>query len=589
MAFDLSTAKPVRKNSDRFDVSTARPVSEGQESFLTREAPAIGGMVGGIGGAIFGGGIPGGIAGTAAGASLGNLYQDLQRQGTPQAPQTSYEAAKKAVGIVGWNVIGQGAGDVAGNLATRTLIAPSARSLIRPTQDATEAQRILQRGGGSLSMSQTTENPMVHAIEDISRVGITGKGVWTALDAKNKIALIAEHDRVLKSLTSFPADQVPKRGGLSLQRAISAGEEGFSNASRTMYADLDKEVQLATGGQQVVDNSAVKSWASKEADKYIRNNKVIPSSLQEAMNLPEFTTFADAQFNRTLALTRQRDLERGVQKDSIAHALYQQTQSKIAQSMDEAAAKLPVDIYSKYRRVSEFYKRGKDAFTNDIVAKVMEKDPARVAEYLFAKGNEREIVQARTTLRQAAKMDPSIDSAKVWNNMRAAYVENLLGTRAAQTTEGAIAGENVMKTLNELKASRTFRAAFTDVSQRESITKFLQAAYLSQREPTIKALSVAVPIFQAGAIGGLVVYPWMEGSAGTGESAAKAVGILVAPRILAKMMTSPRTVNLLTKAMDVPYGSSMAGGISAKILLEHERIKQETAVEDSQKNETFAH
>lgn len=548
--------------------------SVGVGKVLRENAPLIGSVVGGIvgtaspvpGGAFAGstvlGPMIGSLIGTVAGTSIGTSAQQIAEQARGKKMSASEVLLEQ-----GSNVAEQALWDVAGNVIGAGVakgiskFSPVARS------GAGIAEQALRKEGGTLSASQAVESPTLSLAESFARAGAGGKGQFIELDKRNADALQAIKDSLIQSITKDPVND--RVAGKVFQDAISKGDSAHQIASTALYKQFDQQA-----GNVLVDSLPTQKIGLDLAEQFKRIGNVGKSDaggrlIDQLSNLPNTLTFSDAHILRSNLLATIRDL-RASGTETRALKTATDAMKQIDASMEQSAKSLPKNLFDQYRQISAFYRKGKEAFSNEIVSELVRTQPERVGESLFRTGNVSEIIQAKASLRQAARFDNTVDESAIWKRLQAGYLNHLLTSRTAVNLEGETTAQNLMKQLADAKTDRQFAVMFNE-QQRQAIADFGRTAYLTLRnKPT--QFGILAPLLQAGAIGNLLSGGAMTG---TQPSPLRDVGILVSPYVIANVLTNPKAVSVLIRGLKIPAEFASAGPVLTKLTADFAKAVEE--------------
>lgn len=488
----------------------------------------------------------------ATGAGIGGAVGSLAAE--PIAP--SGDPINRAIETGTFGVLGEGIGGFVGKGAQ--LIKPKLR------EGADVAQRVLQRYKGTLTPGEASvPGAPLQVAEGIARTGVTGRQAFKQLDEINEAAIQSAKGELLDTISRFrPGDD---RTGKLFVAAIEKGKKAHKAAASKRYAALDEKTQIP------VDLTDLKSSFEQlgsslkkigDVGKTERGGRLIDQLSKVEPNL----TFKEAHELRSSLLSTARDLKASGQ-ESIALRNVRDAISKVEKAMDDAAKAAGSNVYKEYRETSAFFRRGKDAFTNDIIEKAISTNPERIGEYLFKTGNVSEITQAKAALRQAARHDPSIDTRRVWQSMKSGFLEAKLTGKGMTNVEGETIAKNFLKELAEKKHDRTMQAMFSP----HELAKIKEFAITTMRTTAKKGqtseLGVIVPIVQATAFVDMVTFqfnnPYLDAA------------VIVTPYALARMATNPRVVNMMIRAMTTPPSTSKGAAIATQLGQEINRLNQE--------------
>lgn len=531
-----------------------------------RNAPAIGSIVGGVAGAAAGpAGIPvgavagatiGGLVGTAAGTSIGTSVKQIAGNLKGES-QSGPEVVREQMRNVSEQVMYQAIGNVIGSGITKGInaLVPKVR------EGAALAQSMLSSKGGGLSAAQASEAPGLNLVEAFSRSGAGGKQTFTNLDKANADALQAIKTELISSISKDPVND--RVAGKLFQDAIAKGDAAHQIAASALYKNFD-----ARAGGLLVDTTPLKVFGETLVTDLQRIGNVGKTDaggqlLNQLSNVPNSMTFADAHALRSNLLALIRDYKAaGTETKAIRNATL--ALKEVEGAMEQSAKNLSPDLFNQYRQISAFYKKGKDAFNNDIVSDLLATQPERVGESLFKTGNVSEIIQAKASIRQAAAMDKSVDPEKTFSKLQAGYLNQLLTSKSAMNIEGETTAQNLMKELANSKTSRQFAVMFNS-DQREAIASFGRTAFLALRNKPA-GFGTLAPILQAAA--GLELASQMAGGPSATRSPGTDIGILMAPAVLSRLLTNSKLVGLMTRGIQLPAGSPAYLAVLTKISAE---------------------
>lgn len=484
------------------------------------------------------------------GAGLGGGAGSLAAE--PIAPSVNPLESAAIAGGIGL------AGEGAGGLFTKGF-----QALLRPKakEGAATVQDLMQARGGTLSASQAVEPGVISTLEDIGRSGFAGKPLFQRLDQANQAALqVAKKDIIESVSKSLPSD---KKIGDIFQEAILAGKTEHATQSKAMYENFGVKANIP------VDTTAVSQFAGKTLSLLERIGNVGKTErggqlVSQLSQIKPAISFADAHELRSSLLSTARDL-RASGEESRALKFASEAVSNLDKAMETSASKLAPDLYKEYRAISVFYKKGKEAFSNDIVSALLKEKPSKLGEHLFRSNAVEDIIQVKASLRQAEKLDPSVKAVETFQKIKAGYLEAKFTAKGATNIEGETVGHNLIKDLAVRKTDRVFNATFNE-GERRSIQQFARASLLATRTPDSQ-FGVVTKLIQAGALGDAITFRFNNPGAD--------VAIAITPYVLARMLTNPKNVRYLIDGMRTQSSSAKAVGLATKISAEMQNIESE--------------
>ena len=548
------------KNEARQDVARS----------AVEQLPMIGSIVGGVAGSFGGPALSAG--GTALGTSVGTSAKQIIQNISGEKSLSPTDTLKEQAVNVGTQTALDlaGSGIVGGINRIAKAVSPSIR------EGVGKAQELISPKGGSLSGAQVAESAPIELAEAFARSGAGGKHAFIQLDKSNAKALDSITDDIINAASSKPMSDL--RVGKLFQSAVKRGEDAHSYASTQLYANFDNAI---FGKNIAVDAEPIKQIASSIKSRLASINNVGKTEaggklIDSLEGLPPKLSFSTAHELRSSLLQTIRDLKSsGTEGRAIMNATI--AVKRLEAEMETSAKAAGPELYKQYRGASEFYKSGKAAFDNDVIVKLMETQPERVGESLFASGNVSEVIKAKQALVEAqrfAAQNPSsikkIDAENIFNRMQAGYLRGMFGAKGTTNPQGETVGLNILKELSTSKTDRTFNVLFSP-EQKQAISEFGSAAQLALRNKP-SGFGTLAPIVQASAALDLA-----SGTAGgpSTNSPFADIGILVSPYVLATMLTSPKTAQMLITGLKLPAGSQALASISAKLTAEAAKIKDQ--------------
>ena len=264
--------------------------------------------------------------------------------------------------------------------------------------------------------------------------------------------------------------------------------------------------------------------------------------------------------------TRLRDVQVEFGKQSPVAYHLRQTIGNIDAVMDTAAKQLDPDLLSQYRSTQKFYRESLEKLFPETVLKILVKEPERIGEAIYKAGNQSEIRAIKDALAQAKTIDPSIDIKSVQQALNRGYVESFLGGQGAENTlkEFVAIGTKLRKDAN---FRRTFEEALSPEAQ-NSIRALSKTAEISSKTPG-GSLSLFVTGKQADAVSSLAAVLAGSGAASLSQDpllgAAVGAGVLLTPKVFAKIATNPKAASQLVGLEKEISKAGMTGAAAAKL------------------------
>lgn len=526
---------------------------------------AIPGIVGGVLGGMAKGSpmrvLASGLLGAGGEAGM-QLYQHAT--GSPNAPQTSEEAAKR-IGITGLEQsVGQGAGEAILRGAAKVFprVAPE---FMKPGLSESEQtmrgymEQYLKPGlTERLADRAIAMLPENWARNAAAKPGYTIAQKASPLSTGARAEQIVEHsffgatpikrfkwaqeqgledwardisEKVWRGVDKMP----PSERGKAFTDAFDAADGAFRSEARAAYGVVDEQV-----GKEVVDVTPLKTWATEQAKKNaqfagIGSSQTGDSLLSRITNLPDNMKFSDA------IELRSRLLKEGWQVESrdVARAMSSKATSTIDKAMEEAATKLSPDAHSAWREANAFYRKGKDTFDNEFMRGLVRKgkdQPELVGKSLFQNGEITQIKKAKDVLGS---------DVRTWQNMKAGWLDDVI-TKATKE-DGSVAWSSFFGSIKNM-GNETLHAIFSP-KELMMIRQFDKALSTTQKLGSAGGGSILIQLMQAGPLAALA------GAGATSytkdpEYLVGGLTILLGPRVFANMFVNPKYHSLFMKGLN---------------------------------------
>lgn len=476
-----------------------------------------------------------GIA-TLFGGGVGAGSGELLRQQVTGEPTDVGQATMKGLENMAWDAAGALTFSVAGKVFK---IAPDqvkrllGKQVISKTADEATlaAQKFFTERGTTLTPFQAVGGRTNALTEGIARASILSGTVVKDLDRQQVDAI-----RIALDELSAGADTLTRQEfGQGFSNVIKAGEDALSAWAAPKYAAIDS----AANGIKVRV-----SGLKKSADLNIRSNKEL------AIN-PEVTRFLQEQIkgiqSDTLTFSQARkklsDLkaqQRALDSKDPLQKIINPAIARLENEMDEAAKRAGSDVYSMYRNVNEEFADVAKKIRGDTVMEALAKNPERIGEYFFNKGNVTEVQDAYSALAKIAEKNPELaeDVSKAVDQFQSSYIKAVF---ESVKDEGTL--KTVLDTVRSQKGQETLNAvlgggdAFKGVKPKSAaMESILNAAEYSLNRPD-SVMSLFIAGKEAGAIE----------RAAVGTVAAGLSIIAALPTIFARSIADPKKVNELLK------------------------------------------
>jgi len=539
-----------------------RAVQKGEQAIGESDARTLTELAGGIAGAAVAGRIPGAAkVGQAVGRMAGAAVGGAASEAGFQAATGEQLDPGKMVAAGGRQAAFEGVGQVAMRAINR-LIKPTRMPIEAGTEQA--AQAFKEVGGEFLPHQLVPEHRGIGFVSGVAESGIGGAGRMAAAGKRQQIAVQKLSERTAEKLADQSLRELTDEEiGALLQDTLQGGKAAYEAAGHKMYQALDTSgvkvdmtpaVDVAAGVLKrfaEIKNVGKTGAASQMMKRLQGFASVDPTTKQRTV---QSITFEQAQSLRSEIAAAKRQAKNPGERRAYAELVTAVDESMEAAAINSGHATLADD----WRAANAFYKEGKRVFDNKFLARLLKEEmPAeKIGETIAASGNVTTIKQVQEALKYAKQVDPSLNVEKAMNAVRAGWFTNALATAS---TKGPLSGEVLATRLSNPKVQRTMHTLYTP-EQREAIMQFAQVAKMTQASPKGGG-EVLIKLTQAGqgaAVGAMLL----------GGSAASpvAVPILIAPNLLSRMLTNPKTASWLTRGAKLPLGSPARAGLATRIL-----------------------
>lgn len=519
-----------------------------------------------------------GVIGSGLGAATGTALEagvkssmgmpvPLTKTAADMLSNSVTNMALDATGNVVFNMLGKGYRVTKDALLKAGVLPPMDTS----AQEAKRvAQELLQKYGGSLTEYQITGTTGAKVRESVGRSGFSGQSTFEALANTNLNALRQERDKILDTVSDEAITAIA--AGKSVRDIIQGSNEKLSELTKPFY----EEILPSRGINIPVDLTSVQKYATDTLTKAAKPTKtgepevVLGSAVSGVLNdiqkFADSVSFADAQNLRSMLTTRLRDVQVEFGKQSPIAFHLSKTIGNIDAVMDTAAKQLDADLLAQYRSTQKFYRESLEKLFPETVLKILVKEPERIGEAIYKAGNQSEILAIKDALAQAKTIDPSIDIKSVQQALNRGYVESFLGEQGAENTlkEFVAIGTKLRKDAN---FRRTFEEALSPEAQ-NSIRALSKTAEISSKTPG-GSLSLFVTGKQADAVSSLAAVLAGSGAASLSQDpllgAAVGAGVLLTPKVFAKIATNPKAASQLVGLEKDISKTGMTGAAAAKL------------------------
>jgi len=530
-------------------------------------------------------------------AALGGAGGEAWRQNAERLSDDPVDVAATP-GEAVKDLAAAGGEQAAYELAPRVLIKGIGKALApfkdKLTEGAVAVGKKLKEAGSSLTATQMTDSRTLDLVDSMARGSFFGSGTMLVKEAEQAGALKKMGEKVSKNFSDELSTRMSdNEAGELFVDTVKQGRTAFKAAAEKMYRTVDGLVDEAvtksgklvskskgTFKQAAVATTALKNRANELAAEFKRVADVGKTDaagglIKQVQKLSDRIGFGDAQLLRSNLLAMGRDLD-NFGADSKAKAIVSDMAATTTRMIEEAAGSLPPNALKAWKEANKFYRFGTKYFDNDFITKLALSGKVpweRVGEKVFATGNVEQVVNARRSLRVAEQMQKKAGNVAfnfkdAWRGMQSGFYENQVLLPA--TKDGVVNGEALLRRINDPKLGRTMKAAFTS-EQLAAVKDFAQTAKFVQKK-TESGAGMVMQMAQGGALINLAALPFVAMTGGdVAQVASKAMAgtggaVFIAPRVMAEMLTNPKTIKWLTEGIKLPAGTEIGTTTGARII-----------------------
>lgn len=566
--------------------ATGRPSLEDR---IIGNLPLIGeaglATVGGIGA-----GPPGAGAGAVAGRAIGEEAKQILR---PNTPKPTAEDELLGLGAAGaMNLVGEGVARGVTSAAQKTVLP----FLSRTGMGSALAGRVLPKTPVAVSAAEHIGVPLTAGeragsagtlrFERVLGQTIMGRKPFEEIGKEQ----IAAGERGFRTIADSVASKMtPDEVGSVLAGDVKTSATAFQAKAQQLYADLDKAAGKGTAQATIVDLRPFKKQAAKRLQEdllpLVEGPTSLPSlksqespaykALQDVTQWPDFMTFSDAHVRRSV-LRQAADSDRSVLGDR-ARGPIKELVSNLHDQMEVAAKK--AGIYKQWRATDRWYRMGRARFDDDLVTAIAKNDPEKIVNAV--KPDDLNI----SSLRRLEKIVPQQDMRRVGRTLLEKMQNDAV--RASPTEGNVMMPETLAKSWNSY-GDATKKLLYGQQGK-EAIDQFVSA--MERASPTISwasqvgtGIGYIVQVAQGGLIFniGREAYRGIQQNDVSGHLAniAETGIVLMSPRVLAHMLTTPSSARLLARAIQMQPWHPEAGAVAARLFAAYVRASGQEIKED---------
>lgn len=469
-------------------------------------------------------------------ATLGKFLSRFTKPvtGAAQNAAASAGVSETMGGDSGDAALAAGAGRVAGE-GVAALGSKVLSPVVSTMKEGAEAALRTVRGAGeTLLPSRAVSSPIVAMMEAAAETSLLGaKTMATTAKSAEEVA-----EREIESFATNLTRGMSKEDiGAVIKDSVEESSEAFRTMAGAKYAQIDRLT-----GNTLVDFAPVIA----QAEKLLADSRRGLRTAEVENVLKQIIEKGDTVDWATAAALRSDLLRIGRSSSELVQGKVQGFAKDMAKTIDNematSAKELSGEAFDAWRAANEFYKEGAQKFGSRVMKNIARNDPEAVYTALIKEGKPGSIRAVRQEL-----------SPEDWAPVQGQFIADLM-----QKTNGQ--GKALQRQLSNWEKSGALEQIFPTMAERNAVREVFRTMELTQNR-TAKALSLAMGIGQYAAIIGLPAGV----ITGNTSATATAAGTLIAPALLARILSSRVGSKWLTQGLKAPPGSAEGTEAAAKL------------------------
>lgn len=555
----------------------------GVEGLIQRPGETIGGMLGGLAG-----GHPlVRSAGAAIGGGIGAVIDQIRKLSTITDPAEYARELQRAKEMVAAGAATQGVGQLVGEGVTglaNKLLAPSKRVFRTATGPSERdfrpyVQDAMPRGSKDVagySLGQRINSGLIGGIEEFTEKSVLGSSRMSDYRLAQREGLNKMTNDLADTLYQDSLGRIPDSGlGRHVLDFAEQRRSTFAKGGSLLYGRLDAEVSQRTSPNNpsvgMVDLTKIKADALKLKDLSEKRAKIGATAAGDAfidkiLKLPDQITFMEAHALRSGAYTEVSNYtDRSLGRREVTSFT-----DKVSNAMEQAAVRLGGDVLPLWQVADGFWKRQvKERFDTKYLLRLknrLDEAPISALQELYNPKNSDGLLQFYKMIGKGP------DATKIRNTLEAKFVEDLLTQTTSSSTDNLMG--NTIKKRIESYPEEYLNEVFSG-GKLDNVMRVVNAARSIQRRDPM--LSPSGKMIILGSQGLALFHTGRDAMEGKGAVpfAATAGTIIIAPKILAKMLLSPTISKLVAEGLLSKPISPRLPGIISKLSAEAIRTASE--------------
>jgi hypothetical protein len=381
------------------------------------------------------------------------------------------------------------------------------------------------------------DSQFIDIMENITEKSLFGSGELVATKEAAKAVTKSALDDFVDPLVKN-ADQTAT-GQLFID-AIQDSKKHFFTQAKANYDSLNKTLE-GLGKSEVIDITKYNKALRDAANSLPKGGINTPNALKLLTNNTydvNKITFKEANDLRSDILALGRAVtETDTKQYKIAQRLIA---DELTKSIDKAA--IPASIKKQYDTAQAFYKDGINKYNDKIIEKIMSRsDPKDAYRAIVSSSDKPATIANAQAAMQRIFGKNSVEYNRLNNSLKGEVLQGLLDKAVVEDAQygGRIVADKMEAYLK--KFNGTFKQLFNEreVSQLNKITNAIAVANGRIAKTGGLPGGVFIQLKQAGAAGSILQFGGAGLAAGAGLPIA-AVSILAGPKLISKLLTSPK-------------------------------------------------
>ncbi len=418
---------------------------------------------------------------------------------------------------------------------------------------------------GILTPGLIADNQFIDILQNIAEVSLLGSGgIRAAKEGAETIAKSGIDDFV----EQFIKTQDRSATGQLFQTAITKNQDAWNSLVSSKYKNIDKllgstrQVDPVTGIEKVIDPTIINTIPYKTAIKQqiaklerVAKGKSDPEAialLKEQLQIPDNASFSLVNDYRSKLLERGRYFSPDAKNLRSFKDTYMTLQPRITDLLEKAPLGSGVSTEAKlaWRQANQFYKEGIQDYSDEVIVKLLEKDPELVFKEIIKAGDRPTVVKETFDIinRRFTTPTEKVVAENLKTSLKGEFLRKVINDSTDTVGQYTVLSS---KKINDLigqggKFEDTAKALFTNqeynrINQLKDALEFAQGRLKQAGTPPG---AIFFQLKQAGAAGTILALGGMQAVEGDYGTAA---GIVLSPVALGYALSSPKVINYMIK------------------------------------------